>query len=70
MIGLVSPSNKSLEQAVPLPTGMVFVSAAVVASRNAHHGRQERAVTRQAEVAYAMLNADARPCAHASCAHA
>ena len=34
---------------------MVFVSAAVVASRNAHHGRQERAVT---EVAYAMLNAD------------
>ena len=67
MIGLVSPSNKSLEEAVPLPTGMVFVSAAVVASRNAHHGRQERAVT---EVAYAMLNADARPCAHASCAHA
>ena len=55
---------------MPLPTGMVFVSAAVVASRNAHHGRQERAVTRQAEVAYAMLNADARPCAHASCAHA
>ena len=33
---------------------MVFVSAAVVASRNAHHGRQEPVT----EVAYAMLNAD------------